>query len=49
MLNHIKAKGKLYLDAGAIAALVQYDKSLLPVGIVKIDGRFDRRFGCLHD
>ena len=42
MLNHIKAKGKLYLDAGAIAALVQYDKSLLPVGIVKIDGRFDR-------
>ena len=42
MLNHIKAKGKLYLDSGAIAALVQYNKSLLPVGIVKIDGRFDR-------
>ena len=42
MLNHIKAKGKLYLDSGAIIALVQYNKSLLPVGIVKIDGRFDR-------
>ena len=42
MLNHIKAKGKLYLDSGAIAALVQSNKSLLPVGIVKIDGRFDR-------
>ena len=42
MLNHIKAKGKLYLDSGAINALVQYNKSLLPVGIVKIDGRFDR-------
>ncbi|MDA9718852.1 glutamate 5-kinase [Betaproteobacteria bacterium] len=42
MLNHIKAKGKLYLDSGAISALVQYNKSLLPVGIVKIDGRFDR-------
>ena len=42
MLNHIKAKGKLYLDSGAITALVQYNKSLLPVGIVKIDGRFDR-------
>ena len=42
MLNHIKAKGKLYLDSGAIAALVQFNKSLLPVGIVKIDGRFDR-------
>ena len=42
MLDHIKAKGKLYLDAGAIAAIVQYDKSLLPVGIIKIDGRFDR-------
>ena len=42
MLNHLKAKGKLYLDSGAIAALVQFNKSLLPVGIVKIDGRFDR-------
>ncbi|MEL0215142.1 MAG: glutamate 5-kinase, partial [Burkholderiaceae bacterium] len=42
MLNHIKAKGNLYLDAGAISALVQYNKSLLPVGILKIDGRFDR-------
>ena len=42
ILNHIKAKGKLYLDSGAIAALVQFNKSLLPVGIVKIDGRFDR-------
>ena len=42
MLNHIKAKGKLYLDPGAIVALVQFNKSLLPVGIVKIDGRFDR-------
>ena len=42
MLNHIKAKGKLYLDSGAIIALVQFNKSLLPVGIVKIDGRFDR-------
>ena len=42
MLNHIKAKGKLYLDSGAINALVQSNKSLLPVGIVKIDGRFDR-------
>ena len=28
MLNHIKAKGKLYLDSGAINALVQYNKSL---------------------
>ena len=42
MLNHIKAKGKLYLDSGAINALVQSNKSLLPVGIVKIDGTFDR-------
>ena len=42
MLNHIKAKGKLYLDSGAINALVQFNKSLLPVGIVKIEGRFDR-------
>ena len=42
MLNHIKAKGKLYLDSGAIIALVRLNKSLLPVGIVKIDGSFDR-------
>ena len=41
MLNHIKAKGKLY-RCWCNCALVQYNKSLLPVGIVKIDGRFDR-------
>ena len=42
MLTHIKAKGKLFLDAGAIFALSECNKSLLPVGIVKTEGKFDR-------
>ncbi|QLE56964.1 glutamate 5-kinase [Nostoc sp. TCL26-01] len=33
--------GKLYLDAGAIAAIVEAGKSLLPAGIKAVAGEFD--------
>ncbi|MBW4680673.1 MAG: glutamate 5-kinase [Microcoleus vaginatus WJT46-NPBG5] len=33
--------GKLYLDAGAVAAICQLGKSLLPAGITAIEGEFN--------
>ncbi|WP_427160030.1 glutamate 5-kinase [Aliinostoc sp. HNIBRCY26] len=33
--------GKLYLDTGAIAAIVEAGKSLLPAGIKAVEGEFD--------
>ncbi len=38
---HIKPKGKLHLDEGAVKAL-KAGKSLLPIGVVKIEGQFER-------
>jgi glutamate 5-kinase len=34
------ARGKLILDDGAVAAVVQRRKSLLPAGILRVEGRF---------
>ncbi|NJN75985.1 MAG: glutamate 5-kinase [Synechococcaceae cyanobacterium RL_1_2] len=34
-------QGKLYLDEGAVKALTSYDKSLLPAGIVQVEGQFN--------
>jgi len=33
-------KGRIFVDAGAQTALVQKGRSLLPVGVVKVEGRF---------
>ncbi|NLB53276.1 MAG: glutamate 5-kinase [Syntrophomonadaceae bacterium] len=35
-------QGKLYIDAGALTALVNRGKSLLPSGILKVEDEFDR-------
>ena len=35
------ARGRLHLDAGAVAAVVQRRLSLLPAGITGVDGKFD--------
>ncbi|MEM6836743.1 MAG: glutamate 5-kinase [Cyanobacteria bacterium P01_C01_bin.120] len=35
--------GKLYLDAGAVKAIQQSGKSLLPAGIIEIEGEFEPR------
>ncbi|MEP7155062.1 MAG: glutamate 5-kinase [Betaproteobacteria bacterium] len=42
LAGHVKTSGKVHLDAGAERALTQGGKSLLPVGIVAVDGAFDR-------
>ena len=39
---YARAKGKIYVDNGACNAIVQKGKSLLPRGIVRIEGEFDR-------
>lgn len=37
-----RVKGKLHLDAGAVKALRQMGKSLLPVGVTAVEGEFQR-------
>ena len=36
----LKPKGRIIIDAGAAKAIVQNGKSLLPSGIVKVEGSF---------
>ena len=38
----LQVKGRLHLDAGAVRALRADGKSLLPVGVTAVKGRFDR-------
>ncbi|MGB0964738.1 MAG: glutamate 5-kinase [Litorivicinus sp.] len=42
LAGHLRVKGQVYLDAGASKALAQQGKSLLPVGVVRIEGDFQR-------
>ena len=37
----LRSKGRLVLDDGAVEALTQKGKSLLPSGIIKVEGRFE--------
>jgi glutamate 5-kinase len=38
----LQVQGRLHLDAGAVRALRTAGKSLLPVGVTAIEGRFER-------
>ncbi len=42
LAGHIQVSGKLVLDKGAIRALRQEGKSLLPIGVVSVQGEFER-------
>src|SRR5690606_1591867 len=42
LAGQLKAKGKLVLDDGAVRVLRESGRSLLPVGVVAVDGEFDR-------
>ncbi len=35
-----KARGRILIDAGAVRALVERGRSLLPAGVVRVEGRF---------
>lgn len=40
--DQLQVTGRLYLDAGAVRAVVEEGKSLLPIGVIKSEGNFDR-------
>jgi glutamate 5-kinase len=42
LADHLQVAGKLALDAGAAKALRSGGRSLLPVGVKKVEGEFDR-------
>jgi len=42
MLSRLASKGKLIIDTGAVKALNQQNRSLLPAGIISIEGKFKR-------
>jgi glutamate 5-kinase len=42
MTDHLHTAGKVVLDAGAIEKLTREGKSLLPIGVVAVDGQFGR-------
>lgn len=42
LADHVQLAGKLMLDAGAVRALSQDGKSLLPIGVVAVEGSFER-------
>lgn len=42
LAGHLQAKGQLVLDSGAVKALRSSGKSLLPVGVVDVQGQFQR-------
>jgi glutamate 5-kinase len=42
LADHVRLAGRLWLDAGAVRALVRDGKSLLPIGVVRCEGQFER-------
>ncbi|MDQ3259589.1 MAG: glutamate 5-kinase [Burkholderiales bacterium] len=42
LADHLQVRGKVSLDAGAVKALVQEGKSLLPIGVTALSGEFER-------
>ena len=42
LADHLRLSGKVVLDDGAITALRQDGKSLLPIGVVSVEGHFER-------
>jgi glutamate 5-kinase len=42
MADHLQLRGAVRVDAGAARALTQGGKSLLPVGVIAVEGEFER-------
>jgi glutamate 5-kinase len=42
LADHLQVSGKIKLDAGAVRALRNEGKSLLPIGVADISGEFER-------
>jgi glutamate 5-kinase len=41
-IGSARAAGRIVVDEGAAAAVAQKNRSLLPAGVVKVDGAFER-------
>lgn len=42
LADHLQLRGKLTLDAGAVRVIKQDGKSLLPIGVIAVEGEFER-------
>jgi len=40
--DHLQTKGRVVIDAGAVSALCRQGKSLLPIGVLEVNGSFAR-------
>ncbi len=49
LADHLQLRGRVRLDAGATTALLSGGRSLLPIGVVEVQGEFERGevVGCL--
>jgi glutamate 5-kinase len=51
LADHLQTKGHVRIDAGAAAALCHQGKSLLPIGVLEVQGVFERGdvVGCVDE
>lgn len=42
LVNQLRLRGRVMLDEGAVKALTQGHKSLLPIGVIAVEGEFER-------
>ena len=42
MADHLQLRGAVYVDEGAVGKLVREGKSLLPIGMTRVEGEFSR-------
>jgi glutamate 5-kinase len=42
LADHLRLRGRVVLDEGAVRALLQEGKSLLPIGVIGVQGDFER-------
>ncbi len=42
MTDHLQLRGRVVIDAGAVGKLVSEGKSLLPIGVIEVQGEFAR-------
>jgi glutamate 5-kinase len=42
LADHLRLRGRVVLDEGAVRALINEGKSLLPIGVVDVEGDFER-------
>ncbi|SSW61782.1 glutamate 5-kinase [Achromobacter agilis] len=42
LADHLRLRGRVVLDDGAVQALLREGKSLLPIGVVEVEGEFGR-------